>query len=132
MPGNLRPTEILIILLVIVVIFGAAKLPNIAANLGKSMKVFKKEVKELREDDNDKPADPYEATGGVRVDPQQYTPPQQQQYPQQGQQYPQQPQQGPGVTPPGGYPPNGVDPQPGATPPNQQQRRDVDPNAPLT
>lgn len=109
---NLRPMEIIMILLVIIVIFGAAKLPNIAQNVGKSMKVFKKEVKELREDDDDKPTDPYQATGGVKVDPQPYTPPQQPQQPPQGQPYgqPQQPQ-----------------------PPQQpQQGGNVDPNSPLS
>ncbi|WP_182354687.1 twin-arginine translocase TatA/TatE family subunit [Flaviflexus huanghaiensis] len=44
--------EILIILLVLVLVFGAAKLPTIASSVGKSMKVFKKEVTELREDTN--------------------------------------------------------------------------------
>lgn len=46
----LRPVHILILVIVIIVIFGAAKLPDVARNLGKSMKIFKQEVKELAED----------------------------------------------------------------------------------
>ncbi|MDO5700285.1 MAG: twin-arginine translocase TatA/TatE family subunit [Bowdeniella nasicola] len=73
MPSNIRPFEILIIVVVIIVIFGASKLPSIASNIGKSLKVFKKEVKELRDDDDQpRPADHYQATGGVRVEPEPY------------------------------------------------------------
>lgn len=49
----MRPSAWAIVVLVIVVLllFGANKLPEIAGSIGKSMKVFKKEVKELREDE---------------------------------------------------------------------------------
>ncbi|WP_413450120.1 twin-arginine translocase TatA/TatE family subunit [Georgenia phoenicis] len=43
--------QILIIVLVIVLIFGAKRLPDVASSIGKSLKIFKKEVSELREDD---------------------------------------------------------------------------------
>lgn len=56
MPIKLSGWEILIIIIVLVLVFGAAKLPSIASSVGKSMKVFKKEVKELR--DEDKPEQP--------------------------------------------------------------------------
>ncbi|WP_043500842.1 Sec-independent protein translocase subunit TatA [Georgenia sp. SUBG003] len=64
--NGLQPSHIIILLLVIILIFGASKLPDIASNIGKSLKVFKKEVKELRDDDNDDRADTssYTATGG--------------------------------------------------------------------
>lgn len=64
------PTHIVVLLVIIILIFGANKLPEIAGNLGKSMKVFKKEVKELREDD-DAPAD------GTSPQPQAQIPPHQ-------------------------------------------------------
>ncbi|PFG20765.1 Sec-independent protein translocase subunit TatA [Serinibacter salmoneus] len=48
---NIGPTEIIVIVVILVLIFGAAKLPNIARNVGKSMKVMKEEIKDLREDD---------------------------------------------------------------------------------
>ena len=57
--------EILIIIVVLVLVFGAAKLPSIASSVGKSMKVFKKEVRELREDDETPAPANYEATGGT-------------------------------------------------------------------
>lgn len=57
--------EILIIIIVLVLVFGAAKLPAIASSVGKSMKVFKKEVRELRDDDEKPAVTNYEATGGT-------------------------------------------------------------------
>jgi sec-independent protein translocase protein TatA len=65
--NGLQPMHIIILLLVIILVFGASKLPDIASNIGKSLKVFKKEVKELRDDDDkDDQADTssYTATGG--------------------------------------------------------------------
>lgn len=50
MPG---PTQILIIVLVLVLLFGAAKLPNMARSLGRSMRIFKSEMTELKNDGND-------------------------------------------------------------------------------
>ena len=43
--------HLLIILLVILVLFGGKKLPEAARGLGRSMRIFKSEVKEMREDD---------------------------------------------------------------------------------
>lgn len=43
--------QILIVVLVIVVIFGAARLPGVAKNIGKSMKVFRDEVKDFGKDE---------------------------------------------------------------------------------
>lgn len=50
----MRPTHILILLLVLIIIFGASKLPDIARNIGKSAKVLKSELSDLSEDDNTK------------------------------------------------------------------------------
>ena len=49
--GAFKPWHWIVILVLLILLFGANKLPDIAANLGQSLKVFKKEVKELREDD---------------------------------------------------------------------------------
>ncbi|ROR74402.1 Sec-independent protein translocase subunit TatA [Bogoriella caseilytica] len=51
--GNLSPMHLLILVLIIVLIFGASRLPKVASSVGQSLKVFKKEVRELREDDED-------------------------------------------------------------------------------
>ncbi|WP_298590054.1 Sec-independent protein translocase subunit TatA [uncultured Kocuria sp.] len=45
------PFMILIILLVILLLFGAPKLPGMARSLGQSLRIFKSEVKEMKKDD---------------------------------------------------------------------------------
>lgn len=42
--------ELVVILLIILLLFGAAKLPEIARALGKSIKEFKKAGKEIKDD----------------------------------------------------------------------------------
>ena len=49
--GNLRGWEWVILLVLVLLLFGARKLPDLARSVGKSMKIFKSEVKDLREDD---------------------------------------------------------------------------------
>ncbi|MFC5187833.1 Sec-independent protein translocase subunit TatA [Actinomadura harenae] len=52
---NLGTPEILILLFVVVLIFGSAKLPQLARSLGKSARILKAETKGLVEDDDDRP-----------------------------------------------------------------------------
>ena len=52
--------QIAIVILIIVIIFGAPKLPQLARSLGQSMKIFKSEVKDLRDDDEPKTTEPGE------------------------------------------------------------------------
>ena len=47
---GLGPWEILLILLVIAVIFGASRLPDIGSNLGKGIRNFKKSFQEINEE----------------------------------------------------------------------------------
>jgi sec-independent protein translocase protein TatA len=47
---DLGKPEILILLVVILVLFGAKRLPGAARSLGQSMRIFKAETKGLRED----------------------------------------------------------------------------------
>ncbi|NLF05726.1 MAG: Sec-independent protein translocase subunit TatA [Actinomycetales bacterium] len=49
--GNLRGWEWLILLLIVLLLFGARKLPDLARGVGKSLKIFKSEVKDLKDDD---------------------------------------------------------------------------------
>jgi len=49
------PTHIVVLLVLVLLVFGSSKLPDIARSVGQSMKVFKKEVKELRDDDSKDP-----------------------------------------------------------------------------
>jgi sec-independent protein translocase protein TatA len=50
MPANLRGWEILVILLLIVLLFGAKRLPDAARGLGRSLRIFKAETKGLAEE----------------------------------------------------------------------------------
>ncbi|WP_433188992.1 Sec-independent protein translocase subunit TatA [Actinoallomurus sp. CA-150999] len=52
---DLGPWEIAIIAVVILVLFGSAKLPQAARSLGRSMRIFKSETKGLISDDDDEP-----------------------------------------------------------------------------
>jgi len=51
--GNLGPTEIILILLVLVLLFGAKKLPELARGSGRALRIFKAETKGLMDDDED-------------------------------------------------------------------------------
>lgn len=55
--GNLGAMEIIIIVLVILLLFGAKRIPEMAKGIGKGMREFKKAVKDVEEeiiDDKDK------------------------------------------------------------------------------
>jgi sec-independent protein translocase protein TatA len=58
---DLGPWEIAIIAVVILVLFGSAKLPQAARSLGRSMRIFKSETKGLINDDDDKQNAPNDA-----------------------------------------------------------------------
>ena len=105
---NIGPTELIIIVVVLILLFGAKKLPDAARSLGRSMRIFKSEVKEMSNDDQPQgqiapPQQPQQAYWDQPQNQPQAQPLQQpqnpQQYPpQQGQpgqnpDYPQQPQQ---------------------------------------
>lgn len=48
---NLRPWEILIIVALILLLFGAKRLPDAARGLGRSLRIFKAETKAMHDDD---------------------------------------------------------------------------------
>ena len=50
--GSLGAPEIILIILAILILFGAKKIPELAKGIGKGMKEFKKAVKEVEEDIN--------------------------------------------------------------------------------
>ncbi|MFM9032842.1 MAG: Sec-independent protein translocase subunit TatA [Mycobacterium sp.] len=57
--GALQPWHWIILLLVVVLLFGSKRLPDAARSLGKSMRIFKSEVKELQaENKADSPVTP--------------------------------------------------------------------------
>ncbi|GAA4527266.1 Sec-independent protein translocase subunit TatA [Brachybacterium paraconglomeratum] len=58
-----NPWAIVLLIVLVILLFGANKLPGLARNMGKSMRIFKSEVEELRgeekpsddEDEDDRP-----------------------------------------------------------------------------
>ncbi|MUL75423.1 Sec-independent protein translocase subunit TatA [Mycolicibacterium sp. CBMA 226] len=53
--GGLQPWHWLIVIAVFVLLFGAKKLPDAARSLGKSMRIFKSELKEMQSDGSEQP-----------------------------------------------------------------------------
>ncbi|MBS1272082.1 MAG: Sec-independent protein translocase protein TatA [Candidatus Marinimicrobia bacterium] len=51
--GALGPTELIIILAIILLLFGAKKLPELARGLGRGVKEFKDASREITEEMND-------------------------------------------------------------------------------
>src|SRR6476661_991242 len=50
---GLGPPEIILIILVVVLLFGAKKLPELARGSGRALRIFKAETKGLMDDDDD-------------------------------------------------------------------------------
>ncbi|WP_199421468.1 Sec-independent protein translocase subunit TatA [Actinotalea solisilvae] len=60
---NLRGWEWVILLAIVLLLFGARRLPDLARSVGRSMKIFRSEVKDLKQDDSASPASTPGATG---------------------------------------------------------------------
>jgi len=56
--GGLGTPEIILILAVVVLLFGAKKLPDLARGSGRALRIFKAETKGLIDDDDETPAAP--------------------------------------------------------------------------
>lgn len=54
---GLGTTEIILIVLVVILLFGAKKLPDLARGTGRALRIFKSETKGLIDDKNDDDAD---------------------------------------------------------------------------
>lgn len=50
MPGWISPWEILLLLLIVLLIFGPKRLPELGRSLGRGMREFKSSIKEIGED----------------------------------------------------------------------------------
>ncbi|MTD56836.1 Sec-independent protein translocase subunit TatA [Amycolatopsis pithecellobii] len=50
MLNGLQPWHLIILVLIVVLLFGAKRLPDAARSVGKSMKIFRAETKDMRED----------------------------------------------------------------------------------
>ncbi|GAB3807874.1 Sec-independent protein translocase subunit TatA [Micromonospora zhanjiangensis] len=81
--GALRPWHIAVFVVVLILLFGAKRLPDAARALGRSMRIIKAETKSLSDDDKDL-AEKADAQAGYQPIP----PHQQPSYQQQGYQQP--------------------------------------------
>ncbi|WAL63310.1 Sec-independent protein translocase subunit TatA [Amycolatopsis cynarae] len=52
MLNGLQPWHLIVLVLIVVLLFGAKRLPDAARSIGKSMKIFKAETKDLRDGDS--------------------------------------------------------------------------------
>ena len=108
-----RGTELVIILILLILVFGWKRLPDAARSLGRSARVFKSEVEEMKKDGkSDASEDSVQGQTGEQRIPPQVTPPPAQGYqtppvqqPPQGQQYEPAPQAQPYQAPPQGQQP---------------------------
>jgi sec-independent protein translocase protein TatA len=69
---NLRGSELLILALIIVLLFGAKRLPDAARGLGRSLRIFKAETKGLADTSSSDPsrtAGPAVSSGGATIAP---------------------------------------------------------------
>ena len=76
---SLGAPEIILIVLVVLLLFGAKRLPDAARGLGRSLRIFKSEVKAAQDEDGNSPpqqiqAQPGEVTGQTQAPPSQPTP----------------------------------------------------------
>ncbi|NJP35051.1 Sec-independent protein translocase subunit TatA [Micromonospora thermarum] len=87
--GALKPWHIAVLVVVLILLFGAKRLPDAARSLGRSLRIIKAETKSLHDDDRDL-AEKADAQAGYQP-----LPPQAQQTPQQAQYGQQAPHQAP-------------------------------------
>jgi sec-independent protein translocase protein TatA len=74
--GSIGPTEIILVLLVLVLLFGARKLPELARGSGRALRIFKAETKGLAEDEEqDKEDDDAAKSQQQKQSPPQQLPP---------------------------------------------------------
>ena len=59
---SVGPTELIYILVIVVLLFGATKLPGLAKGIGESIRIFRKEVR-TKDDDSSKSAPKQDAEG---------------------------------------------------------------------
>ncbi|NUO96929.1 MAG: Sec-independent protein translocase subunit TatA [Nonomuraea sp.] len=74
--SNLGVPELLIIAGVLVLLFGAKKLPDVARGVGRSLRIFKSETAKLRDDDDDAPQTTVQAQPAAQAPAQQPPAPQ--------------------------------------------------------
>jgi len=64
-----NPATIIILVIIVLLLFGAPKLPGLARSVGQSMRIFKSEVKQMKDDDTSASAPDQEPVEGRVVNP---------------------------------------------------------------
>jgi sec-independent protein translocase protein TatA len=63
--GNIGPTELIFLLVFLLLIFGAKRLPELGSGLGKGIREFKRSMREINSEiDREEP--PTQVSGGTR------------------------------------------------------------------
>ena len=63
---SLGPWEIVLVVLVIIILFGGKKIPELARGLGKALKEFRKTTKDLKDEVNSAAEDVKSAVGETK------------------------------------------------------------------
>lgn len=70
------PTHLIVLIIVVLLLFAAPKLPALARNLGQSMRIFSSEVKQMKEENTTKKAEgaattdaPSQGAGSTAAEP---------------------------------------------------------------
>jgi twin arginine-targeting protein translocase, TatA/E family len=66
MPG-LKPWHIIVVLLVVLLLFGAKRLPDLARSVGRSLRIIKAETRSLMDDDLASKAEPRTARAPLTI-----------------------------------------------------------------
>jgi sec-independent protein translocase protein TatA len=69
--GGLQGWHLVIIIVLALLLFGAPKLPGLARSMGQSLRIFKSEVRQMKDDDPKSPDASGETVEGKIVDPDQ-------------------------------------------------------------
>ena len=57
MPFLREPSHILLLLIVVIILFGAKRLPDSARSLGRSLRIFKSEMKDMKNEEKNENKD---------------------------------------------------------------------------
>jgi sec-independent protein translocase protein TatA len=60
-----NPATIIILIIVVLLLFGAPKLPGLARSVGQSLRIFKSEVKQMKDEDSTATAEDQPVEGRV-------------------------------------------------------------------
>jgi sec-independent protein translocase protein TatA len=58
MPFNLGVTELIVIMVILLLVFGAKRLPEIGSSMGKGIREFKKSIREVKKQQQQRSGEP--------------------------------------------------------------------------